>query len=1005
MNYITSFILSFFIFGSLICHGQHKIDSLQSVLSNATDTLRIKVLTDLAMEFVYTDPQKSEKLAVEAIALCKTLDYHKGVAKAYHVLCISYDIRGEYIKAIESGTAGVDLLLNYQQVDSERELYAGLLNGIGLAYYHQSKYNEALTSFFSALKALDQSSEYLRVADVYNNIGLVYHDLSQLDKALEYYFKSFELAKNMKNAIQAGRSANNIGLIYNEKQDFISAIKYYQISLAYKLEIADENGISASYLNLGITYKRLKDYSTAMRYLELSESIKLKIDDKLGLLNVQDGKADILIQQKQFKEAEAIALKSLKLLGMLHTTEPKIMVYNRLYNLHESQGNYKEALEWYIRATTLKDSLFTAEKNKQALEIETKYETEKKEQTIKLLEDEKRIQLIWVYIFAGFIFAIEIIYLLQRSRTQKAKELLAIQKEYNAKLKETDSFKSRFFSNISHEFRTPLTLILAHVEETINSRGISRNSKNDLQIVKRNANRLLELVNQLMDLAKLEAKKMELHFAFGNLEAFLKTIAGSFETLAYQKKITFKQDFQFQHTEIKFDADKIEKIIGNLLMNSFKFTPAGGTVTLTAIEKWDENSILMSVEDTGIGISDEDKPHVFSPFHQVDEANTSHIGTGLGLSLVKELVNLHNGRMDLASTVNNGTKITVLLPILPSEPNTPAKFIRSATTTDSDPEAVGKLVAKDIEIGIPEEDQPLQNLKTISAATVQSLHQGSNSNYKNTKAEDIERIEPAHQSEEDSLAAKQTILVVEDNADLQNYLASILSKQYSITIAKDGVEGYESACEQIPDLIISDVMMPRMNGIDLLEKVKHNERTSHIPIILLTAKADLESRLRGLKFGADDYLAKPFVVEELFIRIDNLLSLRKKLAAKYMSSLSENSTNVAAEPSLDEKFLQKAKMVVERNISDSLFSVESLADEMHLSRAQLFRKLKAISGLPPNEFINDIRLLRAAEMIKGKVDTLTQISYSVGFNEPSYFAKRFKKKFGMTPSEFSENGK
>lgn len=218
-------------------------------------------------------------------------------------------------------------------------------------------------------------------------------------------------------------------------------------------------------------------------------------------------------------------------------------------------------------------------------------------------------------------------------------------------------------------------------------------------------------------------------------------------------------------------------------------------------------------------------------------------------------------------------------------------------------------------------------------------------------------------------------------------------------------EGLESASEQIPDLIISDVMMPRMNGIDLLEKIKHNERTSHIPIILLTAKANLESRLKGLKFGADDYLAKPFVVEELFIRISNLLNLRKKLAAKYMSSLSQNSNKVATEPSLDEKFLQKAKMVVESNISNSLFSVESLADEMNLSRAQLFRKLKAISGLPPNEFINDIRLLRAAEMIKGKVDTLTQISYSVGFNEPSYFAKRFKKKFGMTPREFSEREK
>ncbi len=732
MNSITSFILSFFIFGSLSCFSQHKIDSLQSVLSNANDTLRIKVLTELAMDFVYSNPQKSEKLALDAIALCKTIGDFKEAAKAYQVLCVSYDIRGDYLKAIESGNAGIKFLQNYLQVESERELYAGLLNGIGLSYYHQSKYNEALTSFFSALKALDELSEYILVANVYNNIGLVYYDLSQLDKALEYYFKSLELAKKMKNAIQAGRSANDIGSIYNEKQDFSSAIKYYQISLNYKREIADEIGISASYLNLGIIYKQLKDYSTAMHYLELSESIKLKTDDKLGLLNVQDSKTDILIQQRRYKEAEVIALKSLKMLGMLQTIKPKIMVYNRLYNLHVSQGNFKEALKWYIHSTSLKDSLFTAEKNKQALEIETKYETEKKEQTIKLLESEKRDQLIWVYIFAGFIFAIEIIYLLQRSRTQKAKELLAIQKEYNAKLKETDVFKSRFFSNISHEFRTPLTLILAHVEELIHSNSISRNSKNDLQIVMRNAKRLLELVNQLMDLAKLEAKKMELHFAYGNMEALLKTIAASFETLANQNKITFKKDFHFQHTEIKFDADKIEKIIGNLLMNAFKFTPAGGTVTLTAIENWDENFILFSVKDTGIGISDEDKPHVFSPFHQVDEANTRDIGTGLGLSLVKELVNLHNGKIDLASTVNDGTKITVLLPAVPSEPNLPAKFISYATTTDRDTDSVNKLITKDMEMCILKEDLSLQKLKT----------------------DVTESIEPNHQSKEDLLAIK-----------------------------------------------------------------------------------------------------------------------------------------------------------------------------------------------------------------------------------------------------------
>ncbi len=841
MKSISSFFLSLFIYCSITCNGQSKIDSLQSVLINATDTLRIQVLTELAMEYVYTNPQESEKLAVEAVELCKTVDYFNGAAKAYHVLCISYDIRGDYVKAIESATAGVEFIKYHKHIDSEREVYAGLLNGIGLAYYHQSKYSEALTSFFSALKALDQSSQYLRVANVYNNIGLVYHDLAQLDKALEYYFKSFELVKNKKHAIQAGRSANNIGLIYNEKQDFISAIKYYEISLAYKREIADENGISASYLNLGITYKRLKDYSTALRYLELSESIKIKVDDKLGLLNVQDGKTDILIQLKRFKEAEAIALRSLKLLDKLHTTEPKIMVYNRLYILHESQGNYKEALTWYIRTTKLKDSLFTAEKNKQALEIESKYETDKKEQTIKLLEGEKQIQLIWKYILAGSVIAIGIIYLLQRSRTQKAKELLAIQKEYNTKLKETDLLKSRFFSNISHEFRTPLTLILAPIEDIINSGAISNNSKNDLQIVKRNANRLLELVNQLMDLAKLEAKKMELHFAFGNMEAFLKIIATSFETLAQQKHISFKQDFKFDHAEIKFDADKIEKIVSNLLMNSFKFTPAGGTVTLTAVERWNENLILISVEDTGIGISDEDKPHIFSPFHQVDEANNGDMGTGLGLSLVKELVNLHNGRIDLTSTVNDGTKITVTLPIFYPETNTSSSNMPAATAIKS------KL--------------PIGKVK---------IHEETAANRNDEKSTML------------------TVLIVEDNLDLQKYLKSILDKRYVVVITDNGEEGFELACKQIPNLIICGISVSTSRGDKLFDILKKDERTLHIPIMVLTTKTDLQSSLDDLKSEVDAYLVKPFAVEELLLHTSQLLKQQPNIESSIKESNEKN---------------------------------------------------------------------------------------------------------------------
>lgn len=655
---VTLMIISF------STHCQHKIDSLKKVLAIATDTARSVTLNNLAFELIYTNPQESEKLALENIKYSESINYYKGLAKAYQVLGVSHDIRGNYVAAVESNQSGIDIVLKYESIKKDKDIYPSLLNGLGLAYYHQSKYNEALTYFFQGLKILENSKNSLRVANLNNNIGLVYHDLQDIDKALEYYAKSFESSKELNLNIQAGRAANNMGLIYYGKKDYVSAIKCYELALKYKIKSGDENGVSATYLNLGVTSTQLGDYAKALHYLDLSEAIKIKVNDKLGLLNVYDGKTDILIRQKRFKEAEVLTYKSLKLLDSLDTREPKTMVFGRFYELYKSQSRYKEALEWYVRKTQLGDSLFSAEKNMQVLEIETKYETEKKEQTIALLESEKRWQLIWRYCMLIGIFLIGLIYLLQRSRTKKAKELLLIQKKYNNQLKEADLLKSRFFANISHEFRTPLTLILAPIEDKLKSSTLSISDKNDLRIVKRNASRLLDLVNQLLDLSKLDANKMELQLKEGNLNEFLQVFVAAFNSMAEHKNIIFTKNITTPTRAILFDADKLEKIISNILFNAFKFTPDGGLVTLSFFTSSDEKELHMNISDTGIGISEEDQLHIFSPFYQSKHTfDDGHLGTGLGLALVKELVKLHQGQIELQSQVNNGTTISIILPI------------------------------------------------------------------------------------------------------------------------------------------------------------------------------------------------------------------------------------------------------------------------------------------------------------------------------------------------------
>ncbi len=919
---VTFTILTKIAFGQI-----SKIDSVESILRKhrSNDTLKVKLWNELSYQHIGIDYYKARQYAMIGLKLADSLSYKLGLSIAKNRLALCYWVLGD-------GELAIKHAMDVIQIVENEKLDKGLL------------------------------------AETYRILGVTYSDQLEFSKAQFYLKKSLETCIAKNNWGMMLRVYVGAGAIQLAKNKPDSALNLFTKSLAIEKEHPNEYYLPIIYTNIGSVYsgKHLNNPKIEISYYEKALALSEKVENRYAESRVLSQLGYTYLQNRNFKKSEEYLSESQKIARSIGLKTVVKDNYLLLMELKLAQGNMQQSLFYQKAYYDLKDSLSNEKITREIVELETSYDNEKKQKEIQLLLEQKRAdQILQLSLVVGIIllalFSV-IVYLLQNQRNLKAKQLLAFQKTVTDKLKEADALKSRFFTNISHEFRAPLSLIIAPIEEKLASPSKSGVDYETSKIVLRNAQRLLNLVNQILDLSKLEARKMELQAKVDDLSSFLQLLTESFEPLAIQKKVKFSSDIRLSSREFLFDSDKMEKIITNLLMNSFKFTPPDGTISLQVTDRDFETGIKLVIKDTGIGIPEEDQQHLFSAFYQVREGIDGDHGTGLGLSLVKELVKLHQGNIHLESTFHKGTIITVTI--------------------------------------------PLQKPKTISLASIQTIPPVSNQNEVISPEEASELLEAMPLSHEESPEAKQTILIVEDNPDLQNYLASILSKQYVVAIAKDGVKGLESAYEQIPDLILSDIMMPRMNGIDLLEKIKQNERTSHIPVILLTAKADLESRLTGLKIGADDYLAKPFVVEELFIRIANLLNLRKKLALKYMTSLSgQASTKVASEPTLDEKFLQKAKAVVERNISDSLFSVESLADEMHLSRAQLFRKLKAISGLSPNEFISDIRLLRAAEMIKGKVDTLTQISYSVGFNEQSYFAKRFKKKFGMTPSEYSENAK
>jgi DNA-binding response OmpR family regulator/nitrogen-specific signal transduction histidine kinase len=534
---------------------------------------------------------------------------------------------------------------------------------------------------------------------------------------------------------------------------------------------------------------------------------------------------------------------------------------------------------------------------------------------------------------------------------------LKLKKLEAEKLHELDKAKSNFFTNISHEFRTPLTLISGAVELLDHPEKPVNNPKQELSLIKRNAARLLQLVNQLLDLSKLEAGKLQLEKHPGEITRFLKTIAGTFASQFGSKQITFFCDLPEDPLYLEFDPDKLEKVFSNLLINAFKFTPTGGQVRFSAsVIAESDSGIQMQfrVKDNGIGIPAERVPHIFERFYQGDASVTRTFeGTGIGLALVKELTELHGGSIAVKSSPDSGTTFTVNLTLETVDRGKMAEFKKVETT-----------IAPGLQDnGIYDTDiYPPQGLISNNGAL-------------------------------------PSVLIVEDNPDLRHFIAQNLQTLYHVLEAENGKEGYQLATAAMPDLIISDVMMPVMDGISLSDKVKNDERTSHIPLILLTARADSESKITGLETGADAYLTKPFEMKELKVRIHHLIEGRKKLREKFGRSLTLDPSEIAVS-SFDEKFLTKAMAIMEENIMNADFDVEAFSREIGISRTNLHRKLKALTDHSATAFIRVFRLKRAMSLLEQNSGNISEVAYAVGFNSVSYFNKCFKKQFGKTPSDF-----
>lgn len=538
---------------------------------------------------------------------------------------------------------------------------------------------------------------------------------------------------------------------------------------------------------------------------------------------------------------------------------------------------------------------------------------------------------------------------LQQEYFQKAKEA-ELSRWESEKLKELDIIKTNFFTNLSHEFRTPLTLILGPLEKLLEGKSKSDPSS-QYQLMYDHASRLLQLVNQLLDLSSIDADKMKLELGRYDVVGFTKGITSSFQHFGNEKNISINCTSKIENLEACFDRDKLQKIISNLLSNAIKFNKEKGFVNIILTEKKNKgySYLQIEVEDNGPGMSSDVQKNIFNRFYKSQGLSTFE-GTGIGLALVKELVELHFGEVEVKSAVGKGTSIKVTIPV----------------------------------------DEEFYEKKNIAVS--KSLRTKDDVR---TFAEKKETISETNVLSEEA----PLILIVEDNDDMRQFITENIQANYKVLEAADGEKGLFEANENIPDLILSDVLMPKLNGYELCEKIKIDERTSHIPVILLTSKAETNSRIIGLETGADDYLTKPFNSAELLLRIKNLIDQRKKLREKFSREITLEPKDVTV-TSTDEKFLNRILEIVEKNVSNENFSAEDFAENVGMSKTHLNRKLNALTDTSANEFIRTYRLKKAARLLSGKTGNISEIAYEVGFSNPSYFAESFKKLFGYSPSEY-----
>jgi signal transduction histidine kinase/DNA-binding response OmpR family regulator len=945
--------------------GKLLIDSLIAALPRAKeDTNKVLLLNKISFVYQNINPDQGVAYGTRGLQMATDLKWDKGIAFAANAIGVNYLNKADYDKAIQYITRS--LAINEGRED--KKAVAANLGNIANIYQARGDLPNALECQFKTLRIAEALNNGALTASCLMNIGGIYNDLGSIDKALEYDGRALKKFEDINDRVGVAKCFSNLGACYYSLQEYNKALEYDFRSVALSDEIGDKFTAQIVTGNIGDIYGNLGKYDQALEYYARAMKISEELGDKEGVATAMGGTGHMYLEMAvnsaapgpstNLDNAIAFLTKGKAVAVEISNLKLLIEINKSLSEAYRLAGRYKDALESYEGYMKLKDSIFSTNNKLKIANLSTQRETDLKNKQIEingLTAKNKRSEQILSICSIGLLLVV-IIIVLRNYRAQKEvntrlgeeklktnglmgelQQMLRQKDELAMRLEMAADMKSKFLGNISHELRTPVTLLTGMLQLMNEKNGKDRAYNDDqMNMAYNNSRRLQYMLNELLDVTRVEHSNAVVHSEVMEIGPVLKRIVLAFSSLAIKDGLILEYADDAPGACAAIDEDKFEKIINNLVFNAIKFNKKGGYIKVRVQPAADKTHVEISVADSGKGIGAADIERIFERYYQGSSNGANAGGLGIGLALVKEFTLLQGGEVHVTSRPGAGTQFILRFPLLAE------KEIKK-----DEPDGMAELPACDWEY----------------------------------------------------FEQRQTVLVVEDNAEMRYYLQEILADKVLLATAGNGAEALQWLECNTPDLIITDIMMPEMDGQELIRRIKINEQYHKIPVITLTALAGMQNQLAMLRMGIDDYIVKPFNAGELNVRVYNMLrnnNERKVYVALPAEQNDGENDNIEAE-----EFRTRVMEFVLVRLKNATISVHDLAGELSMSERQLYRFAKSLTGCTPAQLVKEVRLQKAYELLTaGGINKIDDLARRVGFENTGYFSRQFLERFGKRPTEF-----